>query len=196
MAPTQTKPTAADTISFKSERAFNQWLARCSETSPGIWLRLFKKASGVPSITYEQALHEALCFGWIDGQKQSLDATSWAQRFTPRRSKSKWSKRNTKIIEKLIAEKRMKPSGLRAVAEAKADGRWTQAYDSPSEMKIPKDLLDAVRQKPEAYAFFKTLNKANLYAISWRLQTAKKAETRARRLAAIVAMLERREAFH
>lgn len=183
-------------IAFKSPEDWHAWLM-ANHTQPiGIWVRLYKKASGVKSINYDQALDEALCFGWIDGQKKSFDEKSWIQKFTPRRAKSLWSKRNRDHIARLVKAKRMQPAGLREVKNAKADGRWDQAYDSAKTMKIPEDFLKELKKDKSAYEFFLTLNKANVYAIAWRLQTAKKPETRERRMAAILDMLKNGKKLH
>jgi uncharacterized protein YdeI (YjbR/CyaY-like superfamily) len=181
---------------FKSARAFHLWLSRNHEKSPGIWLRFFKKASGVPSVTYREALDEALCHGWIDGQVKKFDERSWLQRFTPRRPRSLWSRRNVANVERLTSEGRMTPAGFRQIEQARADGRWAAAYDSPGDMKIPDDLLQAFAQNPKAHRFFKTLNRTNTYAILWRLQTARKPETRLRRMTAILEMLNNGKKFH
>ena len=183
-------------LSFRSSSEFRKWLAANHRQSGGIWLRIFKKDSGKPSITYAEALDEALCFGWIDGQKQRHDDSSWRQRFTPRRAKSGWSRINTQHAERLIEAGRMQTAGQTAIDAAKRDGRWTAAYDSPSKATFPEDFLVAVRRNKKAKAFFESLNKANRYAISYRLQTAKRPETRQKRLEIILAMLARGEAFH
>ncbi len=183
-------------LSFRSSSEFRKWLAANHRQSDGIWLRIFKKESGEASVTYAEALDEALCFGWIDGQKQRHDDSSWRQKFTPRRPKSGWSKINTQHAERLIQAGRMKPAGQAAIDAAKKDGRWTSAYDSPSKATIPEDFLAALHKNKKATAFFESLNKANRYAIAYRLQTAKKPETRQRRMELILAMLARGEAFH
>ena len=183
-------------LSFRSAGEFRRWLERNHRKSEGIWLRIFKKASGEASITYAEALEEALCFGWIDGQKRTHDADSWRQKFTRRRAKSGWSKRNTEHAERLIAAQQMKAAGLAEVEAAKKDGRWTAAYDSPSKASVPEDFLAALGKDKKAMAFFESLNKANQYAIAYRLQTAKKAETRARRVEIILGMMKRGEKFH
>jgi uncharacterized protein YdeI (YjbR/CyaY-like superfamily) len=183
-------------ISFKFPKDWASWLAKNHATSRGIWLRLFKKDSGVASVTYAEALDEALCYGWIDGQLEEYDEKSWLRKFTPRRPKSVWSKRNIEHVNRLIADGKMKPAGLKEVEAAKADGRWERAYDSPSAMQVPQDFLIELAKNKKARAFFETLNKANTYAIAWRLQTAKKPETRAKRMQAILAMLKRGEKFH
>ena len=183
-------------LSFRTSAEFRKWLAANHRRSDGIWLRIFKKNSGEPTVTYAEALDEALCFGWIDGQKQSHDEASWRQRFTPRRPKSGWSKLNTQHAERLIEAGRMKAAGQAEIDTAKKDGRWTAAYDSPSQATFPEDFLAALRKNKKANSFFESLNKANRYAIAYRLQTAKKPETRQRRMEMILAMLARGEAFH
>jgi uncharacterized protein YdeI (YjbR/CyaY-like superfamily) len=185
-----------DVHRFRSASEWRKWLAANHRQSDGIWLRIFKKDSGESTVTYVEALDEALCFGWIDGQKQRHCDLSWRQRFSPRRPKSGWSKINTQHADRLIQAGRMKPAGQAAIDAAKKDGRWTAAYDSPSKATIPEDFLAALRKNKKAQAFFDSLNKANLYAIAYRLQTAKKPETRQRRMEAILAMLARSEAFH
>jgi uncharacterized protein YdeI (YjbR/CyaY-like superfamily) len=183
-------------LSFRSAPEFRKWLAANHRQSDGIWLRIFKKGSGESSVTYAEALDEALCFGWIDGQKRRHDEVSWRQRFTPRRPKSGWSKINTQHAERLIKAGRMRTAGQVQIDAAKKDGRWTAAYDSPSKATFPTDFLTALRRNKKAQAFFESLNKANRYAIAYRLQTAKKPETKQRRVEMILAMLARGEAFH
>jgi uncharacterized protein YdeI (YjbR/CyaY-like superfamily) len=183
-------------LSFRSSSDFRKWLAANHRKSDGIWLRIFKKDSGEVSITYGEALDEALCFGWIDGQKQRHDDNSWLQRFTRRRPKSGWSRINTQHAQRLIQADRMKPAGQAEIDAAKKDGRWTAAYDSPSNATFPEDFLAALHRNRKAEAFFETLNKANRYAIAYRLQTAKKPETKRKRMEMILAMLARGEAFH
>jgi len=183
-------------LHFRSPSEFRKWLAKNHRQPEGIWLRICKKASKESSVTYAQALDEALCFGWIDGQKQRHDDYSWLQKFTPRRRQSVWSKINTQHAERLIQAKRMKTAGQAQINGAKKDGRWTAAYDSPSKSTIPEDFLAALRKNKNAQAFFESLNKANLYAIAYRLQTAKKPETRQKRMTAILAMLAKGQAFH
>jgi uncharacterized protein YdeI (YjbR/CyaY-like superfamily) len=181
---------------FKNAQKWRDWLKRNHSKSDGLWLQIFKKDSGEATVTYKEALDEALCFGWIDGQKKSLDAASFLQRFTPRRSRSIWSKINIGHTKRLIAEGRMEKAGQAQIDAAKEDGRWARAYDAPSTSETPADFLKELRKSKPAAAFFKTLNRANLYAINWRLQTAKKPETRAKRITDIVAMLARGEKFH
>ena len=159
-------------------------------------MRCFKKTADIPSVTYSEALEEALCYGWIDGQVKKYDAQSFLRKFTPRRKRSTWSRINVGHVTRLIDAGRMKASGLKEVEDAKRDGRWQDAYDSPSRSTLPDDFVAALSRNKKAQAFFATLNKANRYAITWRLQTARTPETRERRMKAILAMLAMREAFH
>jgi uncharacterized protein YdeI (YjbR/CyaY-like superfamily) len=179
-----------------SRKEWSQWLRRNHASAGGAWIRFFRKDSGRRDLTYEQALEEALCYGWIDGQARPGDDVSWLQKFTRRGPRSTWSRRNRDRIAMLIRQGRMKPAGLTAVDAAKKDGRWDQAYDSPASMEIPADFLAALRKDRKAWALLKTLNRANTYAIAWRLQTARKPETRARRMAALLTMLSRGEKLH
>jgi uncharacterized protein YdeI (YjbR/CyaY-like superfamily) len=181
---------------FKSAADFRKWLAKNHTSTDGLWVRFFKKASGEKTITYLEALDEALCHGWIDGQAKPFDDQSWIQRFTPRRPKSGWSKRNTQHAERLIKAGLMMPAGFKAIEAAKQDGRWAAAYESPSKAAPPKDFLAALAKNKRAKAFFATLNKANIYAIVYRLHTAKKPETRERRMKLILGMLAKGEKFH
>jgi uncharacterized protein YdeI (YjbR/CyaY-like superfamily) len=183
-------------IPFKTPEAFLVWLKKNHATSPGIWLQFFKKGSGVKTITYAEALDEALCYGWIDSQVKRFDEKSYLQRFGPRKSKSVWSKINRLHIARLTRDGRMAPTGLAHVTSAKADGRWEGAYDSPKNMVAPDDLTAALAKHKKAERFFKSLNKANVYAIAWRLQTAKKPETRKKRMDLILEMLKKGEKFH
>ena len=183
-------------VLFADRTAFRAWLSAHHASQPGLWLRIAKAASPLQSVTYAEALDLALCFGWIDGQKRRHDADSFLQKFTPRRQRSAWSKRNREHVERLIAAGEMHPAGLAAVAAAKADGRWDRAYDSPGTVTVPDDLQAALDEHPEASAFFGTLTGTNRYAILYRIQTAVKPETRARRIAEFVAMLERKETLH
>jgi len=185
-----------ETLAFATPKAWATWLKREHARSQGLWIRFYKKASGIKAVDYAQALDEALCWGWIDGQVQRVDEQSYRQRFTPRRPRSVWSKRNREHVARLEAEGRMQAPGRAQVEAAQADGRWDQAYDSPANSSVPQDLLDALARLPKAKAFFDSLNKANRYAITWRLQTAKKPETRQRRLESILAMLKAGERFH
>jgi uncharacterized protein YdeI (YjbR/CyaY-like superfamily) len=181
---------------FQSSADFRQWLAQNHVGSNGIWLRFFKKGSKQTSLTYAQALDQALCFGWIDGQKKPFDQESWLQRFTPRRPKSAWSKINTEHVARLTKARAMTAAGLAAVAAAKADGRWQAAYVSQRNAGPPDDFLKELGKNKKAKAFFETLNKANVYAIVYRLQTAKKPETRAKRMEVILAMMTQGKKFH
>lgn len=190
------KPPSPSIVACVSQHEWATWLATHHGTSDGVWLRFFKKGSDVVGLSRADALEEALCYGWIDGQAKAHDAVSWLQKFTPRRKKSIWSKINIGHAMRLIAAGRMKPAGLREVEQARQDGRWAAAYDSPSGSTMPEDFLAALSKNKKAAAFFETLNKTNRYAISWRLQTAKRPETRHRRMRAIIAMLAKRQAFH
>ena len=183
-------------MSFATPKLFKSWLKKHHLTSSGLWVRFYKNASGVKTIIYAEALDEALCYGWIDSQAKTYDAESYLQKFTPRRSKSIWSKRNREHVARLIEEGRMQPVGLKRVEEAKKDGRWDVAYDSPKNMQVPEDLLTELKKYERAQSFFEHLNKANVYAITWRLQTAKKPETRVKRLKIIMDMLKKGETFH
>ncbi|MCF8451393.1 MAG: YdeI/OmpD-associated family protein [Taibaiella sp.] len=184
------------TLAFATADAWEQWLAANHARSDGIWMRIFKKDSGAETVTYAEALDDALCYGWIDGQKKKFDSESWIQKFTPRRARSIWSKRNIEHIERLTKEKRMRASGLKAFEDARKDGRLAAAYDSPANSSTPDDLLKLLETKPKAKAFFDSLNKVNKYAITWRLQSAKKPETREKRMNIILDMLEKGEKFH
>ncbi|SEW52933.1 YdeI/OmpD-associated family protein [Chitinophaga arvensicola] len=181
---------------FETQQEWEKWLAKNHSQPDGVWLRMYKKETNIPSINYAQALEEALCYGWIDGMAKSVDAQSFIQKFTPRRPKSNWSERNTKHIERLTAAGKMKPSGIAEVEKAKADGRWEQAYAASSNASIPEDFLAALKKNKKAQAFYDTLNKQNLFAIYFRLHSAKKPETRAKRIAEFIAKLERHEKFH
>ena len=188
--------TNISTQSFKTPTEWRSWLKKHHSKPEGVWLRLFKKASGVKSITYAEALDEALCFGWIDGQGKTYDTNSWLQKFTPRRSRSIWSKRNREHVARLIKEKRMTAAGLKEIERAKRDGRWEGAYDSPKNMQLPADFLRELKKDKNAYTFFLTLNRSNTYAIAWRLQTAKKPETREKRMQALLKMLGQGKKLH
>jgi uncharacterized protein YdeI (YjbR/CyaY-like superfamily) len=183
-------------IAFESAAVWRSWLDENHDKVDGVWLRLFKKASNTPTVSYAEALDAALCYGWIDGQKKGYDEESFLQKFTPRRSKSMWSKRNIEHIERLTEQGLMMPAGIHEVERAKADGRWAAAYDTPSEMIIPNEFMAELKNHPVAEKFFATLNKANTYAIAWRLQTAKTEETRKRRQEKIIAMLDEEQRLH
>jgi uncharacterized protein YdeI (YjbR/CyaY-like superfamily) len=190
------KPADVPILPFASQAKWADWLARQHDKSAGVWLKLAKKDSGIPSVTYDEALEIALCYGWIDGQKKSFDEKYFLQKFTPRRPKSIWSKINTGKAERLIASGQMKPAGLKAIEAAKADGRWEQAYTSQKTIFIPKDFEAALNKNKKAKAFFKSLNSANRYSFLFRIETAKKAETRANRIRQFMEMLEKGEKFH
>jgi uncharacterized protein YdeI (YjbR/CyaY-like superfamily) len=183
-------------LHFPDARRWRAWLARNHRTPEGVWLKLAKKGSPVPSVSYAEALDEALCFGWIDGQKKSHDPNAFLQKFTPRRSRSIWSKRNIEHCERLLAGGRMTPSGQAEIDRAKADGRWAEAYDPPSRAEPPEDLRRALAGNRPARQFFEALDRTNRYAILWRLQTAKRPETRARRLETFVQMLAEGRKIH
>jgi uncharacterized protein YdeI (YjbR/CyaY-like superfamily) len=174
---------------FENPQDWAAWLDENHAALPGIWLRIAKKGSGLQSVSYDEALETALCYGWIDGQKNRYDDSSWLQKFTPRRPKSIWSKINREKAEALIRAGRMKPAGLAAVELAKQDGRWEAAYDSFGNASVPGDFQAALEANPAAKAFFETINRQNRYAILHRIQTAKKAETRLRRIQQFVQML-------
>ena len=185
-----------DVLTFRTSKEFGKWLSKNHNKSSGIWLRLFKKDSGEKMITYGEALNGALCYGWITGQAKKYDDKSAIQKFTPRRPKSIWSKRNTKIAEHLISQGKMKPPGLNEIEKAKADGRWERAYDSPKQMTIPDDFFKELSKNKKAKTFFESLNKTNKYSIAWRLQTATKPATREKRMQTIINMLSKEQKFH
>jgi len=174
---------------FASQADWEAFLEVEHATSPGVRIKLAKKASGIPTVSYALALEVALCFGWIDGQTGSLDETWYLQRFTPRRRKSKWSQINVRHVARLIAEGRMRPAGLAQIEAAKADGRWDAAYESPANATVPDDLAVALAANPAADAFFRTLTGSNRYGVLYRIRDAKWPETRARRIANFVQML-------
>ena len=183
-------------IAFNSSDEWEKWLRENHSKSQGIWLRIFKKDSGEKTVSYAEALDEAICYGWIDGQKNKYDNDSWVQKFTPRRRGSSWSKNNTAHAERLFKTGRIQPSGLKEIEAAKADGRWDSAYHSQSTASIPDDFIKELDKNKKAKTFFKTLNKTNIYSIAYRLQTAKKTETREKRKKLILEMLSKGEKFH
>ncbi len=183
-------------IPFSSPSEWEQWLEQNHAISKGIWLQMYKKGSGIATVYYAEALDVALCYGWIDGQLKSIDELSYMQRFTPRRPRSIWSKRNIEHIARLTKEGRMKPAGLKEAEEAKVDGRWDVAYDGQGTMELPADFLKLLSKNKKAFKFYEALNKANKYAIAWRIQTAKRPETREKRIKEILEMLAREEKFH
>ena len=184
------KSTDLPTLPFASKKKWTDWLARQHDKSAGVWLKLGKKDSGVASVTYEEALDVALCYGWIDGQKKGFDDTYWLQKFTPRGAKSIWSKINTEKAERLIATGQMKPAGLKAIEAAKADGRWDAAYASQKNISIPADFQSALESNPKAKKVFESLKSAERYSYLFRLHHAKKAETRDRKIRQFIEMLE------
>ena len=186
----------APTLSFDCQVDWRAWLELHHLEPTGIWLRFSKKASGIKSVSYPEALETALCFGWIDGQKRSLNDKFWLQKFTPRRRKSGWSKINRIKALLLIEQGLMRPKGLQEVTQARADGRWEAAYDSPRTAVVPPDLQAALNANPKAKEFFATLDSRNRYAILYRVQTVKKAETRARRIDEFIALLARHKTIH
>jgi uncharacterized protein YdeI (YjbR/CyaY-like superfamily) len=183
-------------IGFQEAAVFDAWLAAEPRTSNGIWLKLAKKGAKVASLSKAEAIDAALCHGWIDGQLDKYDEAYWLIRFTPRKRSSKWSEINRTRAAELIAQGRMHPSGLAEVDAAKADGRWEAAYAPASTAQVPPDLQAALDASPRAAAFFATLKGANRYAVLYRVGTAKKPETRAKRIAEFVAMLQRGETVH
>lgn len=184
-------------IHFASDVQFEQWLANHHATEQGVWLKIYKKATGMASVTHREALDVALCYGWIDGQSKGFNQQCYLQKFTPRTARSMWSARNREHVARLQEQKRMQPSGTAEVERAKLDGRWEQAYLSPSLATIPEDFQEAVNHEPQSVQdFFATLNRSNIYAIYFRLATAKKPETRARRFAAILQMIRDGRTFH
>ncbi len=183
-------------VSFASQNAFEVWLSKNHSSVGAIWIRFFKKGSGTKTITHAEALDVALQYGWIDSQAKTYDAASYLQKFTPRGPKSMWSKINTQHVERLIKEKKMMPAGMVLVEAAKKDGRWQSAYSSPKNMEMPADFLKELKKNKDAFNFFKSLSKANVYAIGWRLQTAKKTETRLKRMKTILEMLASGKSFH
>ncbi len=178
---------------FTDRDSWARWLREHHASEQGIWLRFAKAASALESVSYSEALDLALCHGWIDGQKRTFDSDSWLLKFTPRRKRSVWSKKNREHVERLIRSGEMHPAGLAQVEAAKADGRWDRAYDSPANAMIPEDFQAALDSHPEAAEFFATLKSASRYSMLYRIQTAVKPETRARRVSEYIEMLSRGE---
>jgi len=183
-------------LPFANKKKWTDWLAKQHNKSAGVWLKLAKKNTGIDSVTYEEALDVALCYGWIDGQKGSFDEKYWLQKFTPRGPKSIWSKINTEKVERLIKSGAMMPAGLKAIEAAKQDGRWDAAYASQKNIGVPEDFQSALDKNKKAKEFFATLKSSEKYSFLFRIQTAKKAETRAKRIQQFVEMLEMGEKFH
>jgi uncharacterized protein YdeI (YjbR/CyaY-like superfamily) len=199
MATRKTRNVVAvelETLEFVDAAAFQRWLKSNHKTSPGLWIKFAKKGAGLASITRSEAVDAALCWGWIDGQGKGIDAKHWMNKFTPRRARSIWSKINRERVAALIERGEMQAPGLAEVERAKADGRWDAAYDSARTAGVPEDFATALAAKPKAKASFEKLNSANRYAMIWRLQTAKRTETRTKRIEQFVAMLLRGEKIH
>ena len=190
-----TKPIELPTLPFETKKKFTEWLAKNHDKSAGVWMKLAKKLTGIPSVTYAEAVEVALCYGWIDGQAGSFDDKYFLQKFTPRRPKSIWSKINVEKVERLIASGEMKSSGLKAVEAAKQDGRWDAAYSSPKNIVVPEDFQSALSKNKKAKTFFESLTGSKRYSFLFRIETAKKAETRMKRILQFVEMLEKGETF-
>jgi uncharacterized protein YdeI (YjbR/CyaY-like superfamily) len=184
------------TIAFPSRADWENWLEANHDIADGVWIKSAKKASGIETVRYVEAVEAALCFGWIDGQAKSLDEQWYLQRFTPRRARSKWSQINRARAETLIESGAMRPAGLREIERAKDDGRWEAAYPSPSKIEVPDDLRAALDANPAAAQSFEQLDATNRYAVLYRIHDAKRADTRARRIEQFVAMLARGEKIH
>lgn len=189
------KPTLP-ILAFATRHELAAWLAKHHASSDGVWLKLAKKSAGVASVSYAEAIEVALAWGWIDGQKQTHDGDWWLQKLTRRGARSLWSKINRDKATALVAAGEMQPPGLEEIARAKRDGRWDQAYDSPTSSTVPDDLRAALDGNARAAAFFAGIDATNRYAVLWRIQTAKKPETRARRIAEFVAMLAKRQLLY
>lgn len=186
-------PDPMKTRSFESPRALGQWLKAHHAVESELWIKVYKVGAQVPSVSWEQIVLEALCWGWIDGVKKSLDDEAYLQRITPRKPRSNWSRKNTEHVERLMAEGRMQEPGLVHVRAAKSDGRWASAYAPASDMTVPEDFVAALRRRPKIRRFFETLSKSSRYVIAYGLTTAKKPETRQRRFEKFLEMLERGE---
>lgn len=196
MKPRQVSCSSIPVKLFKDKKDWGVWLDKNHLTSPGLWLRIAKKTADVKSVSYAEALETALCYGWIDGQKKTYDENTWLQKFTPRGPRSIWSAINREKANKLVKNGLMKPAGLNAIERAKENGQWKSAYDSQSKIALPDDFHAELDKNTKAKAFYSTLNSANRYAILFRLQTAKKPETRAKRLRQFIEMLEKNEKPH
>jgi uncharacterized protein YdeI (YjbR/CyaY-like superfamily) len=189
-------PGDSPQLPFASDAEWEQWLDENHDSVDGVWIKMAKKGTGIDSVRYPEVLDTALCFGWIDGKRLALDDQYFLQRFVPRRPRSNWSRINVEKVERLTAEGRMRPAGLAEVERAKADGRWAAAYDSQRLTTVPDDLQAELDARPRAKAFFEELGSQNRFAILYQLQDAKRPETRARRLAKFVAMLEAGEKIY
>lgn len=190
-----TNSTELPILPFESKRKFANWLAKNHDKSAGVWLKIAKKAAGIPTVTYAEALDVALCYGWIDGQRNSFDETYFLQKYTPRRPRSIWSKINVEKVGRLIASGDMKPAGLKAVEAAQQDGRWAAAYASQKNIAVPADFKSALEKNKKAKAFFETLTGSRRYSFLFRIETAKKSETREKRIRQFVEMLAKGETF-
>ncbi|HAN69575.1 MAG TPA: hypothetical protein DCQ70_13930 [Halieaceae bacterium] len=186
------EPDPAKIMSFESPKDLGRWLKMNHATESELWVKIFKKNTGVPSVSWNDVVMETLCWGWIDGVKKSIDGQAYLQRITPRTARSSWSKRNTEHVDRLITEERMKEAGLVHVRAAKADGRWENAY-AVSEMEVPADFLAALEDQPRVKLFFETLNKSSRFVIAYGLTSAKKSETRQKRFEKFINMLVREE---
>ncbi len=183
-------------LELRAQKDWRKWLDKNYGQTDGVWLKFAKKASGITTVNYSEALEEALCYGWIDSQSKTFDDKYYLQKFSPRRARSVWSKINVGKAEALIAEGRMQPPGLVQVEAAKADGRWQAAYDSPASAEMPDDFVSALAKNKKAKEFYETLSRSNKYAIIWRLQQAKRPETRARNIDKFISMLADGQKFH
>lgn len=196
MPPPRRPPTDLPVVELADQAAWRRWLAENHQTAKGVWLKIAKKGAPTPTVTYAEAIDEALCHGWIDGQKAPHDETHWLQRFTPRGPRSKWSQINVDKVTRLIAEQRVRPAGLAAVEAARQDGRWETAYEPQSRATVPDDFQLALDSEPVAREFFETLRGAQRYAFLYRIHDAKRPETRAKRIAQYVEMLAQRRTLH
>lgn len=183
-------------LEFREPVQWAEWLEAHPDEQTGVWLKFAKKGTGVQTVNYAQTLDEALCFGWIDSVPQKLDEIYYLQKFTPRRPKSVWSLRNTKLVEQFIKDGRMRPAGQRAIDAAKADGRWDAAYAGQADFEMPDDFMKKLSKYPEGQAFYETLSRTNKFALYYRLQSAKKPETRAARMEKFITMLQKREKLY
>ncbi len=188
--------TKLEILHFATVAEWESWLHKNHDKVPGIWMKFAKKGTGIASIDHDQALLPALCYGWIDGQANKLDETFWIMKFTPRRPKSMWSKRNCNFVTQLIAQGKMQSSGQAQIDAAKADGRWDAAYDSPKNMVVPEDFLKELEKDSKALEFFESLSKTNKYAIVWSLQTAKRPETKVKRIQKFLEMMKKGEKLY
>jgi uncharacterized protein YdeI (YjbR/CyaY-like superfamily) len=194
--PKASKHDGYPILEFENKKSFEKWLAKNHAKEEGVWLKISKSKSGIKSVNHNEALEVALCYGWIDGQRNGLDENYFMQKFTPRRGKSIWSVINKQKVTKLIKEGNMKPAGLAAINEAKKNGRWDSAYESQSAITIPADLQKALDEHPKAKAFFATLNSQNRYSILFRLKQLKREETKKKRIGEYIVMLEKHETIY